>query len=189
MRFSDKKTQPINMKTQTEQIEIKPASVGSISHGTLRTEDLLEAFGDELEWQIRRNGEYFSRPENFAERNRLNAIHGEYLDCYGEDGETIEPSKEETANELVNETLPDALQSFCLPYFYFGAHFGDGSDFGFWPDDIENIKEQVGFVSSREQEYPDDDFLGEWLHINERGNCTLYVRENVDKDRQIWALV
>lgn len=176
------------MKT-LDQITIKPASVGSISHRTLRTEDLLEAFGDELEWQIRRNGEYFSRPENFSERDRLNAIHGEYLDCYSEDGKTIEPAKEAIADELVNETLPDALQSFCLPYFYFGAHYGDGSDFGFWPVEIDEIKEQVGYVSSREQEYPDNAFRGEWLHVNERGNCTLYVRDETGADKEIWALV
>ena len=54
--------------------------------------------------------------------------------------------------------------------------------------DIEGAKEDCEFVSTKTQEYPDDDFEGEWLHINERGNCTLYVREN-GKDKEIWSIV
>lgn len=119
---------------KTESIEIKPASLGSISHGTLRTEDLLSAFISELEWHVSRNGDYFSRPENFGERDKLANLIGEAQDCFAEDGEEIDADKEHEASDLVNETLPDALNSFAGPYQYFGAHCGDGSDFGFWPD-------------------------------------------------------
>lgn len=45
--------------------------------------------------------------------------------------------------------------------------------------------EYDGFSSTTKQEFPDDDYEGEWLHINERGNCTLYVRSNSGKDREI----
>ena len=165
------------------------AALGSISHGTLRECDLLEAFMHELEWQIRRNGEHYSRPENFSERDRLNALVGDAGDCFDEYGEDIAEDKQELASKLVNQELPDALGEFAAPYCYFGAHMGDGSDFGFWPADIEEIKEQVEFVSSKGAEYPADDYRGEWLHINERGNCTLYVREDSGKDRKIWGCV
>ncbi len=172
-------------------MKLQLATVGSISHATLRSIDLLNAFAHELEWQIRRNGEYFSRPENFGERDRLNAIVESAWECFDESGDNLDVAKEESGevDEMVNETLPDALQTFCLPYFYFGSHPGDGADFGFWPIDMDEVKEQVEFSSSKEQEYPDDDFRGEWLHINERGNCTLYVREDADTDKEVWALV
>jgi hypothetical protein len=166
---------------------LKTASLGSISTATLRTEDLLNAFLHELEWQIQRNGEYFSQPENFPQRDRLNGILGQAQDCFADNGE-IYTEQEALADELVNETLPDALSTFAAPYCYFGAHPGDGADFGFWLSDVEDIKEQVEFCSSVDQEYPDDDFTGEWLHINERGNCTLYVREN-GKDSEVWSIV
>jgi hypothetical protein len=174
------------MKTMTP--ELKPARIGSVSHGTLRTEDLLSTFISELEGLMLVSGDYFSLPENRAERDRLCSLIGEAQDCFAEDGETIEPDKGDIASELVNETLIGALQTFALPYCYFGTHPGDGSDFGFWPSDIEDIKEQVEFCSHVDKEYPDDDFIGEWLHINERGNCTLYLREN-GTDKEIWSLV
>lgn len=169
-------------------MKINFAKFGSVSTATLRTEDLLSAFISELEWQTRRNGEFFSDPANFAQRDRLNNLVGEAQDCFAENGTDIDEEKQDLADELVNETLPDALNFFAPPFAYFGAHYGDGADFGFWPQNIEEIKEQVEFVSSESQEYPDSDFSGEWLHVNERGNCTLYVREN-GQDKEIWGIV
>jgi hypothetical protein len=167
---------------------LKTASIGSISHGTLKTNDLLSAFISEMESLMLVNGDFFSKPENFSSRDLLNNLIGEAQDCFGDDGEIKEDS-EDLAEQLVNEDFPDKFGEYFAPSFcYFGTHPGDGSDFGFWPIDIEEIKEQVEFVSSESQEWPDDDFKGEFLHINERGNCTLYVREN-GKDREIWSLV
>ena len=167
-------------------IELKHANIGSISHGTMRTEDLQTAFANELEWQIQRNGEFFSQPENFQLRDKYNAILAESQDNWNEDGETIKD--QDLADYLVNESLPDALQFFAPPYCYFGSHPGDGADYGYWLSDISDIRDQVEFCSSKQQEYPEDDFTGEWLYINERGNCTLYVRE-AGKDKEIWSIV
>jgi len=172
------------MKT-TQSYSIRFAKFGTVSHATLRTEDLLESFANELEWQISRNGDFLSRPENFAMRDRLNSLLGEAQDMWNEDGQTLQD--EDAAAEMVNERLPDALNEFAAPYAYFGAHEGDGSDFGYWPH-IDGVRESVDFVSSQDQEYPADDFQGEWMHINERGNCTLYVRTN-GKDSEIWSIV
>lgn len=186
------------MKTTTQ---IKWANIGTVSHGTLNTAHLLDRLGDELEWQIRRNGDYFSEPENFGERDKLNKLHGDSCDCFGDDMEIL-PDYELAAEDLLGE-IQDALEAFAPPYCYFGAHPGDGSDFGYWPMDMEEIKEQVGFCSVKslrdaerlgidtdpeDSSFPPEDFTGEWLHINERGNCTLYVREN-GKDREIWSIV
>jgi hypothetical protein len=54
--------------------------------------------------------------------------------------------------------------------------------------DVDSAKEDVGFVSLKTQEYPDDDYRGEWLHVSDHGNATLYVREN-GKDTEIWSVV
>jgi len=36
-------------------------------------------------------------------------------------------------NERIEEAI-EILQELCPPFVYFGAHPGDGADFGFWPD-------------------------------------------------------
>lgn len=84
--------------------------IGSISHGTLRTEDLLQAFADTL--------------ENLDPTDKYFALIRE--------ARAVDPDSE-TASYLVNEELYDALNDLAPEGTYFGAHPGDGSDFGFWP--------------------------------------------------------
>lgn len=155
---------------------MKTAHIGSISTGTLRTEDLLSAFASELESLILVNGDHFSLPENFGERDRLNNLVGEAQDCFSDDGETIREFSREHADYLVNETLPDALTQFAPPYCYFGAHPGDGSDFGFWPDhdaieELPQIANNGAEDIAREQS---DDFTTDVRYVNDHGNVTVY---------------
>ena len=99
------------------------ATIGSISRGTLRTVDLLEAFADELD-------RLESESDDVAEARAVLTLHNAgWL--------TIADSDE--ASELV-QALQDALNEFAPSYCYFGTHEGDGSDFGFWPS-MEAIDE------------------------------------------------
>jgi hypothetical protein len=152
-----------------KQITLLNASLGTISHGTLRTQDLLSEFISELEWQVNRNGNYFSIPENFGERDKLASLIGEAQDCFSEDGDEITGDKEDIAEELVNESLPNALQQFCGPYVYFGAHQGDGSDFGFWPC-VESIEELPTVEDSDAAKELGEDCKS----VNDHGNVTVY---------------
>lgn len=140
------------------------ASLGSISHGTLRTEDLLEAFATELEYHVQRNADEWCSDDGRKERDRLLALVHEAreTDPEGDD-----------ACELVNVELPDALQAFAPPYCTFGAHEGDGSDFGFWFAGQECLDEndvvRVADPSEVEQH------LGEkCYYVNDHGNLTIY---------------
>jgi len=95
------------------------ASIGSVSSGTLRTEDLLQTFVDELERVLKRQPRSFKRRPY---RKLLNdATHAMRVVADGI-----------VADDLVNE-LQDALSDFAPPYCYFGTVEGDGADFGFWP--------------------------------------------------------
>ena len=87
-----------------------PFTLGSVSTGTLRAEDLLPAFTNAL-------------ADLEGNRNRPLIVAA--------DGEIDYES--ERASFLLGD-MQDALEVSCPPFVYFGAHPGDGADFGFWPD-------------------------------------------------------
>lgn len=89
---------------------------GSISHGTLCSEDLIAAFSAELNALAEDH-------ELVAEANAVLLLHGLGYSVMS-DGDA--------ASELVSE-LQDALNEHAGPGLYFGAHEGDSSDFGYWP--------------------------------------------------------
>lgn len=139
----------------------QPHNMGTISHGTMRPEDLIPTFTDWLESQ---------KPLRREHRKMLTAWKNE--DEY--DGETF------------LEDLFDALGEYAPPYFYFGAHPGDGSDYGYWlSDDFQNEFEglQVEDLTDVPRGY-----TGEVLHVNDHGNMTLY-RAVRGRLYEIWAIV
>lgn len=149
-------------------MKITQAAIGSISHGTLRTEDLLSEFSSELDWQCRRNGNYFSLPENREEGRKIHELCGECQDQYEEDGETL---KDEDAASALVEELSDALEQFAPAYCYFGAHEGDGSDFGFWPS-VESIEELPCYEGTDEAKEAGE--TNDFRVVNDHGNVTVY---------------
>ena len=112
--------------------DISPDVDQTVIHGTLRPEDLVQAFTDEYE---RLGG----RPDDVALfRSHLLLPEGARFRCFsktrfrgGWDGEGYVYSREEELAydledlyELLNELAPEGTS--------FGSHPGDGSDFGFW---------------------------------------------------------
>src|SRR6201981_750904 len=135
---------------------MKYASIGSISHGTLRTEDLLATFASELDTLVKRNYDAFDKPVIFKFAAMIGAA------------ETM-TDDHDSADELVIE-LQDALNEFAPPYCYFGNTEGDGSDFGFWPS-MDQIDELPKISDPNEVE----NHLGEPCCFgNDHGNITVY---------------
>ena len=95
--------------------------LGTILHGTMREEDLIPCFADVL----RELAAKANRPEDFAALLQEASAYAE-----GVKDETIDP-----LDILVD--LFDALNEFAPEGCYFGAHEGDGSDYGFWAIDGE----------------------------------------------------
>lgn len=58
---------------------------------------------------------------------------------------TFDPDEdyEDTLNEVAEE-LFDLLSSLCPDGYYFGAHVGDGSDYGFWQDETQVTQDKDG---------------------------------------------
>lgn len=161
----------------------KTLTIGSVSHGTMRTEDLLPVFLDLLE-EVAGAGEHES----------LIMDANNWIDRDDDDDEDTEEEDfqdhEATGSEIVNELI-DALDQYCPAYCYFGAHPGDGGDYGVWPcmDDVEQrVRDNDGLVVSDLSEVPDD-YAGEVLYVNDHGNVTLYEQDGKGRRREIWAVV
>lgn len=143
-------------------------NIGSVSHGTMRPEDLIPDFLYELQHQ----------PSISPEHSKLVAEIEERM-------EADDYFETDNAQEDI-DALFEALDTYVPPYFYFGAHPGDGSDYGYWlsesfPEDFDELR--VNDLS----EVPED-YSGEVLHVNDHGNMTLYSADK-GKLTEVWAIV
>lgn len=99
---------------------------GSVIESTLRTDDLIPAFAEEL------NRHNPSAWLSIAARNH------EFFQCADEwDYEIACETFPADSQYILWEDLANALDEIAPEGMYFGAHPGDGSDFGFWPYEDE----------------------------------------------------
>jgi hypothetical protein len=122
---------------------------------------------------------------DYSPRNRLplgiykdarRVLSASYIAKHGDD-DAIE----------LQQRVEDALQEFAPSYCYFGSNPGSGSSYGFWVDHGA-LQEFDGFREDDKHPVPDD-YVGEVLYVNERGNTTLYVKNADGSTREIWAVV
>lgn len=101
---------------------MKSPMIGSVSTGTMRTEDLMPAFADEL-----------STLEMSETGVQLLADVEKFLGS----PEALPGWDSEEAQWLMQE-LFDELDNHAPLHMRFGSHDGDGADFGFWPTDFDD---------------------------------------------------
>lgn len=89
--------------------------VGTVSHATMRAEDLLPKFAYLLE-------------KYGMKRGALKAYAAARLLKQKPDDMDVQ----ELVSMVLNEEIWDAMQEIAPEGYYFGAHEGDGSDYGFW---------------------------------------------------------
>jgi hypothetical protein len=141
-------------------------SIGSISSGTIRAEDLIPTFLGELD-----------------------SITGETHKAWEEvNAEGFEYDSEDGLALL--EDLWWALSDLCPPFVTFGASEGDGACFGFWPDlealfEAHYAKEQ--WSEDAEYTYLEDDNL--WIHVNDHGNVAVLTNDDGKPGAIIWDCV
>ena len=176
--------------------------VGTVIEGTLKSEDLLEAFTGEIEYLW-----------------LTNTITGQYLDqsiaqTYYDAKEILSKYETETgvdeieASEIVNELI-DKLNENAPPYMYFGTLEGDGANFGWWIDRDSLEEDMKGAIPTDNPEVkwiPDcydqsnqvcttnrlvsfrtecESTHGYYLEVNDHGNMTL---RNAKRE-EIWSVV
>ena len=146
----------------------KKQNIGSISHGTMRPEDLIPSFIWELKAQTPTKRSHLKLIREIEPR--LN--EEEYYDS------------EDSQSDL--EDLFDALDCYTLPYFYFGAHPGDGSDYGFWLS--ESFQDDFDGLKINDTSEVPKGFSGDVLLVNDHGNMTLYSYSH-GRSRIVWEIV
>ena len=142
-------------------------SVGTISWGTLRNQDLIPSFMDVL---------------LDHDLSTAHALQKEYREVFQNIDNDEFMATSEDATYLV-DALVDALNEIAPPFHYFGATDGDGSDFGFWAD-VDAVQESILHaepVPNTDYHVSMDDLV--LWEVNDHGNVTGYHLLNAAQGR------
>ena len=146
--------------------------LGSISTGTLRTEDLLPVFVDTLLGIDNSN------------RGQTHGYPFTYQNAWDSDYDADSYWNSAYPNEDL-EIVSNLLNELCPPFVYFGTHEGDGADFGFWVD-MDRLEEEMRSTTSDFQAdncwtLADDGVI---VNVSDHGNVTV-----MDMERNvIWSV-
>jgi hypothetical protein len=153
----------------------KPTTLplGSVSHGTMRPEDVIPALGDALS-SIR-----LSR----ADRTALGAIMRAHE---ARDYDADLSDENDPCYDV--EALFDMAQGYTPEYCSFGAHEGDGSDYGVWPafDALEDDARSGEIFDGDELPSPRQHSMARI--VSDHGNVSLY-RSARNRWIEVWSVV
>ena len=164
---------------------------GTVSHATMRPQDLIPAFLEALktptdvttfnDWVCRLHDDGLIKTFSYQSFSSVLVI-----DEWVDDDSSVWHA--EYADDTLAEIM-DALDDIAPPYCYFGAHEGDGSDYGFWPsvESVEAAVQDSELESGDElpEHYPEG---GLFAVVSDHGNVTLYQAKPVEFD-EVWAVV
>lgn len=151
------------------------AKIGTVSKATHRNEDIIPSFLEELK-RLDEGNDFFKaeikETESFIKRAKKDRA--------------IWTSDEA---QWTIEDLQYGLEEYAPPYCYFGAHEGNGSDFGFWPD---TYSLQEDMKSSHNQLHSDkfsENLEGQFIvEVNGHGNTTLKRITGIETEI-VWDIV
>lgn len=166
------------MKGQSVMSKRKPHTypIGTVSSGTMVDSDLIETFL----WELRKSK--LSR----ANRNKVRAIQKEYNAATLKDGLDLSDAD---WGDCVNE-LMDIMDTLAGPFMYFGAHQGDGADYGYWlQDDWQTqLTDEAGLIVSDLSAPQLKGHNGYVAVISDHGNATLYWQYR-GRLTELWSIV
>jgi len=172
--MGERRTLTTKKRRQEEARRMTRVRLGTVIHGTLRTEHLILAFLEELEAIDR------DRADSFWERIPAEAF---------EDLDHIWWQTDEAMWML--EELFDILNEYAPPFCYFGALEGDGSDFGFWIDRYAFEEAVENGEVLKVSELPDNAPEGyEYVAVvDDHGGVTLYQSSWDGKLHEVWSVI
>ena len=130
---------------------------GSVSSGTMRSEDLIPAFTTLLRsLAIQQRDEAALHlqlcDEANATLNHRNYVSEEDASLPTEQAAKLQEDRQIEDQQEVIDALFDALDAYAPEGYAFGAHEGDGADYGFWPvslnDDWEPDEDEESDIAT-----------------------------------------
>ena len=146
-------------------------NIGTLCEGSLDSDDLLRAFAIELD-ELTRKNDTAEHESLIKEAWRLNE------------------SRDEGYKADIIAELQDALGEFSPPFCHFGAHEGDGADFGYWPNfDVieEACRDGEAIKVSDLSEIPAGLTAGYVVLVNDHGNVSIF--EPKVSWAEVWSCV
>jgi hypothetical protein len=140
----------------------KTLGVGSVSTATMRNEDLIPSFV----WEC--NHIRLTRAERAKVRDIEKRMRApDYYDSEDSDCD-------------LNEDLFDILGNHCPPFCWFGAHEGDGCDFGVWfsSESFEDACQQGEVLKVADLANVPRGHSGMVAQVSDHGNLELYRAVN-----------
>lgn len=158
-------------KESTNPMKRKPhfAQLGTVSRDTVDPADLVPALADELLYLMWRCRVPRGARKDFTTLLRSCDDPWHHDDMYD--------------NDHLNALITALDSTFAPPYAYFGAHPGDGTDYGFWPEldiDLPRLEDGVSHP-----EYKGRDVL----LVNDHGNVTCGRYDLRGKFHEYWSIV
>ena len=168
-------------------------SIGSISEGTLKTEDI----GNNLIWHLNQINLETSDLDTYRKlKHEFSDEIEELEESAFLPGEESEDEYSETLEHVYDE-IKAIADNYLPDYCYLGFTIGDGADFGVWPepqlleDTTQGSFDGYVYRSTIETNGVDEHVPAEYSHylaVNDHGNATLWAR-NGDTWRECWAVV
>jgi len=170
---------------------MEKATLGTVIHGTLRSQDLIPAFMETI--KILDPDRHLSLIRSVAcdDPDLIGTVCHRSGYAIGIDACDDHPWwNSESASYLIGDSV-DVLNDHAPAFCYFGAHEGDGSDFGFWPcmDSIEMaVVDREAVQVSDLAEIPQG-WIGDTFIVNDHGNLTCGHVDQAGKFHSEWAIV
>jgi len=168
--------------------------MGSVICGTMLPKDLIPAFTSELDSLVKHKIPNFPIVESKvrkAHRQLVRDAESWMAEATQSEEETgIEGWELDEIGEDYLEDLYNALDCYAGPYFYFGAHPGDGADHGWWlSEDWEELLKEDGGIKVNNWDLVPKGFVGLIAVVNDHGNVSLLNKPPHHKAIEIWSVV
>jgi len=122
-----------------------------------------------------------------------------FAEEYGFTYEELPAEDNEDYPDILNEVADEAVDFLNGLEHRTGMYWVIDDNSLFLSADVESARELVGFASHENRcqcadhnpedpSYPPEDYRGEWLHVNDHGNATLYNRTDTG-DEETWSVV